>query len=110
MQPLLDAGDFEAATAQLNRALEDDPADADARIALGVTTFLAGVETLAHTAWAHGLIDVSADFGVLLGTGRGLLPMGWTEDPLQTHVEDVEAALEAFAASRRNQRDPRADR
>ena len=95
VQPLLDAGDFEAAAARLEEALKADPGDHDARLALGVTTFLAGVEELAHAAWAHGLRDPASGAAGLVGVGT-LLPMKPNPEPLETSAADVDAALEAF--------------
>ena len=92
IQPLLDAGDFGAAKAELKRTLKADPGDGDARLALGVTTFLSGIEELAQTIYAHGL---RGDMGTPLGGYVPLrIPARFNPEPLETSADDVVAMLE----------------
>ena len=75
VQPLLDAGDFAGAKVQLKAVLAESPDDADARLALGVTTFLGGVEEFVQTMYAHGLRDdVGGEFGMIFGPSA-MLPV-----------------------------------
>ena len=95
VQPLLDAGDFAGAKAQLKAALAADAGDHDARLALGVTTFLAGWEEAAQTAYAHGLKDVGSEFGMI--TGAGGLPVRMNPEPRKTSAGDVVGMIERVA-------------
>ena len=92
IQPLLDAGDFGGAKAELRTVLQADPGDGDARLALGATTFLSGIEEFAQTVYAHGLRDD-------LGGGMGMvlpmqLPVRFNPEPLPTSADDVVSMLE----------------
>lgn len=92
VQPLLDAGDFVAAKAQLHAAVQADPGDGDARLALGVTTFLSGVEEFAQTIYLHGLReDMGGNMGMMLPMS---LPVRFNPVPLETSADDVVAMLE----------------
>ena len=92
VQPLLDAGDFGGAKAELRAALKADPGDGDARLALGVTTFLSGIEEFAQTIYAHGL---RGDMGGPLGGFVPLrIPARFNPEPLETSADDVVAMLE----------------
>ena len=92
IQPLLDAGDFGAAKAELRATLQADPGDGDARLALGVTTFLSGIEEFAQTVYAHGLReDMAGDMGMMLPMQ---LPVRFNPEPLETSADDVVTMLE----------------
>ena len=92
VQPLLDAGDFGGAKAELRAALKADPGDGDVRLALGVTTFLSGIEEFAQTIYAHGL---RGDMGGPLGGFVPLrIPARFNPEPLETSADDVVTMLE----------------
>ena len=92
VQPLLDAGDFGGAKAELRAALKADPGDGDVRLALGVTTFLSGIEEFAQTIFAHGL---RGDMGGPLGGFVPLrIPARFNPEPLETSADDVVTMLE----------------
>ena len=92
IQPLLDDGDFGAAKAQLKATIDASPNDHDARLALGVTTFLSGIEEFAQTIYAHGLReDMGGEMGMMMGPR---LPVRFNPHPLETSADDVVAMLE----------------
>jgi len=92
IQPLLDKGDFVAAKAQLKSAIAASPNDHDARLALGVTTFLAGIEEFAQTVYAHGLReDLGGEMGMMIPAS---LPVRFNPEPLETSADDVVTMLE----------------
>jgi len=92
IQPLLDAGDFGAAKAELKRTLKADPGDGDARLALGVTTFLSGIEEFAQTIYAHGLReDLGGEMGMMMPMA---LPVRFNPEPRETSADDVVTMLE----------------
>ena len=92
VQRLLDAGDLGGAKAELRAALKADPGDGDVRLALGVTTFLAGIEEFAQTIYAHGLReDMGGEMGMMMPMR---LPVRYNPDPLETSANDVVDMLE----------------
>ena len=92
IQSLLDAGDFGAAKAELKRTLKADPGDGDARLALGVTTFLSGIEEFAQTIYAHGLReDLGGEMGMMMPMA---LPVRFNPEPRETSADDVVTMLE----------------
>lgn len=92
IQPLLDAGDFGGAKAELRAVLQADPGDGDARLALGVTTFLSGIEEFAQTIYAHGLReDMGGSMGMMMSMR---LPVRFNPEPLETSADDVLTMLE----------------
>jgi len=92
VQSLLDDGDFGGAKAELRAALRADPGDGDARLALGVTTFLGGIEEFAQTIYAHGLReDLGREMGMMMPMR---LPVRFNPEPLETSADDVVTMLE----------------
>ncbi len=93
VQPMFDAGDFAGATAALEQRLAEAPDDADARLALGVTTFLSGIEEFAQTMHRYGLRDVTR-----LGMGMPFMnvPVRRNPNPEAVSADDVVAMLERF--------------
>ena len=92
IQPMLDAGDFGGAKAELRAVLKADPGDGDARLALGVTTFLAGIEEFAQTIYAHGLREDMGGNMVMMMPAA--LPVRFNPEPLETSANDVVDMLE----------------
>ena len=95
VQALLDQGQFDEAEAQLQARLAEAPDDHDARLALGVTTFLHGIEEFSQTTYRFGVRDVTRDFA-MMGPGFSL-PIRPNPDPEPVAADDVVAMFERFA-------------
>lgn len=95
VQPLLDQGQFDEVKGQLQAQLIAEPGDHDARFALGVTTFLQGIEEFSQTTYSFGVRDVTGELGMV---GPGLnLPIRFNPDPKPVSADDVVAMFERFA-------------
>lgn len=97
VQELLDAGQFDEAKAQLRAQLAESPGDHDARLALGVTTFLHGIEEFSQTTYRFGVRDVTRDFA-MMGPSFSL-PVRVNPNPEPVAADDVVAMFERFAAA-----------
>ncbi|MEM6853483.1 MAG: tetratricopeptide repeat protein [Planctomycetota bacterium] len=95
VQAMLDQGQFDEAEAQLQARLAEAPDDHDARLALGVTTFLHGIEEFSQTTYRFGVRDVTRDFA-MMGPGFSL-PIRPNPDPEPVAADDVVAMFERFA-------------
>jgi hypothetical protein len=93
VQPLLDAGQFAQARTLLQEHLNAQPDDQDARLALGVTTFLHGIEEFAQTMYTFGLRDMR-EFGMAVPMLR--VPVRRHPDPATVSADDVVAMFERF--------------
>ncbi|MBB6430322.1 hypothetical protein [Algisphaera agarilytica] len=94
VQPLLDRGQFGEAKAVLLGHLEQQPGDHDARLALGVTTFLDGIEEFAQTTYSYGVRNFGEDFGMMMPLLA--VPVRRNPDPQPVSADDVVAMLERF--------------
>lgn len=97
VQTLLDQGRFDEAKGQLQTQLADQPNNHDARLALGVTTFLHGIEEFSQTTYRFGVRDVTQDFAMMGPVFS--LPIRPNPSPEPVAADDVVAMFERFAAA-----------
>ena len=94
VQPLLDGGRFAEARAVLETHLETHADDHSARLALGVTVFLGGIEEFAQTTYSYGVRNFGQDFGMMMPLLA--VPVRQNPDPQPVSAEDVVSMLERF--------------